>query len=259
MRLINRGDLSHEERDPEFKNILEKLTDFRQIIDIIQNSPYPMIETLNTIIALKGSNNLEIRESGQVFDKGFVEQPQESSGLIEKLLSVEEVSQFRKSLNASEIGSGKLLILGGKTCGKTDFIRQFNQGSISGVKSDQELDFTTIELAKNFNLQVFGIALEEKLSKIVETLSEGLVGYIFLIDSKQANELEYTNYVINNLTSKHEVPCAIAVTNLGKQANKIPQKIKSAIHLSNRTTLMACDVTNKDDVRKVLMSFAPLK
>ncbi len=259
MRLINRGDLSHKERDPEFKNFLEKLTDFRQIIDIIQNSPYPMIETLNTIIALKGSNNLEIRESGQVFDKRFGEQPQESSGLIEKLLSVEEVSQFRKSLNATEIGSGKLLILGGKTCGKTDFIRQFNQGSVSGVKSDQELDFTTIELAINFNLQVFGIALEEKLSKIVETLSEGLVGYIFLIDSKQTQELEYTNYVINNLISKHEVPCAIAVTNLGKQANKIPQKIKSAIHLSNRTTLMACDVTNKDDVRKVLMSLAPLK
>jgi signal recognition particle receptor subunit beta len=162
-------------------------------------------------------------------------------------------------LKAEELTSGKLLILGINTCGKTDFIRQFNQGSVSGVRSNQELDFTTIELAENLTLQVFGIALEERLSQIIEKLSEDLVGYIFLIDAKNESELEYTNYVINNLISVHQVPWTIAVTNLEKSMKSIPQKIKSGLSLPKGRTLLRCDVTNKDDVRKVVMSIKSIK
>jgi len=121
------------------------------------------------------------------------------------------------------------------------------------------LDFTTIELAENFSLQVFGITLEERLSQIIEKLSEGLVGYIFLIDAKREDEIEYTNYVISNLVSSHDVPWAIAVTNLENKEQKIPPKIKSGLNLPKGKTLLSCDVTNKDEVRKVVMSIKSTK
>jgi signal recognition particle receptor subunit beta len=259
MLVINQGDLLQRDKDPNFRNFIEKLSDYRQINDIIENSPYPMLETLNQLVALKKSENLKIREANDSFSELQSEQTQENSGLIEHLLSGDDVNLLRKNLKAEELTSGKLLILGSNTCGKTDFIRQFNQGSVSGVRSNQELDFTAMELAENFSLQVFGIALEERLSQIIEKLSEGLVGYIFLIDAKREAELEYTNYVISNLISIHEVPWTIAVTNIDNSEKKVPPKIRSGFDLPKGRTLLTCDVTNKDDVRKVVMSIKSVK
>lgn len=254
MMLVNQGDLFVKEKDSKFKNFLEKLLDFRQLYDIIENSPYPMIETLHQLISLKESKNLKFRESGKGFEELSIEQTQESSGLSERLLSLNEVNQLRKNLNATEMPSGKLLVLGGNTCGKTEFIRQFNQGSVSSVRSNQELDFTVIELAEDFSLQVFGITLAERLSQIIENLAEGLVGFIFLIDVSQESEWEYTNYIINNLFAAHEVPWTIAVTNLKKSVKKVPAKIKASINIGDKRNILTCDVKNKDDVRKVILS-----
>jgi len=254
MQVVNQGDLLQRERDPSFKNFIEILSDYRQINDVIENSPYPMLDTLNHLIDLKKSKNLKIRETDNIFNDFQSDQTQESSGLIERVLSGDDVNLFRKNIKAEDLVSGKLLILGSNTCGKSEFIRQFNQGSVSGVRSNQELDFTTIELAENFSLQVFGIALEERLSQIIEKLSEGLIGYIFLIDAKRDTEIEYTNYVINNLISIHNVPWTIAVTNIKSGTKKVPAKIKSALELPKGRSLLTCDVANKDDVRKVVMS-----
>lgn len=254
MKVVNKGDLLQNQRDDNFKNFIDKIDDFRQIIDIIENSPYRMIDTLEQLITLKKSKNLKIRESGAEFKDLYAEQVPESSGLVERLLTAAEVNKLQKNLKATDLTSGKLLILGNKNCGKTDFIRQFNQGSVSGVRSNQELDFTLIELAENFSLQVFGMALQENLSQIIEKLSEGLVGYIFLVDSDSKDELEYTNYVLANMISTHKVPYSVAVTNLPPSGKKIPPKIKSGIKLDRGKTLLTCDVTNKEDVRKVVMS-----
>ena len=259
MQVINQGDLLQKEADPNFKNFIEKLSDYRQINDIIENSPYPMLDTLNQLIGLKISENLKVREADDVFGDLQSEQSLERTGLTERLLSGDDVNLFRKNLNAEDLISGKLLILGGNTCGKTDFIRQFNQGSVSGVRSNQELDFTTIELAENFSLQVFGIALEERLSQIIEKLSEGLVGYIFLIDANRESEVEYTNYIIKNLISVHDVPWTIAVTNIEVSGKKVPAKIKSGLDLPKGRTLLTCNVTNKDEVRSVIMSIKSIK
>ena len=259
MQVVNQGDLVQRDRDPNFKNFIEKLSDYLQINDVIENSPYPMLDTLNHLIDLKKSKNLKIREADNIFNDLPSEQTQESSGLIERLLSGNDVNLLRKNIKAEDLVSGKLLILGSNTSGKTEFIRQFNQGSVSAVSSNQELDFTTIELAENFSLQVFGIALEERLSQIIEKLSEGLVGYIFLIDAKRESEIEYTNYVIKNLISVHNVPWTIAVTNIKNSTKKIPPKIKSGLELPKERSLLTCDLTNKDDVRKVVMSIKSIK
>ena len=80
-----------------------------------------------------------------------------------------------------------------------------------------------------------------------------------LIDARREAELEYTNYVISNLISVHEVPWTIAVTNIDKSGKKVPPKIKSVLDLPKGKTLLTCDVTNKDDVREVVMSIKSFK
>jgi len=253
--VTNEGDLLEQEKDPVFRNFVEKLSIFRPVFSIIENSPYNVLDSLTELITLKNNGNLQFKEIEEESDEEFpIETVQRSSGLVERLLTADEVRTLREKLQASELTSGKLLVLGSNTSGKTDFIRKFNQGSISAVRSDQDLDFTTIELADDFRLQLFGVAITERLSQIIEKLSENLLGYIFLVDAEDVDGLEFSNYIINNLTNIHTVPWAIAVTISQNGNKKIPSKMKTGLNLPKGRELLACDVSDKEDVRKVIMS-----
>lgn len=254
IRVINKGDLLQKSNDPDYKDFIEKLSEFRKIHDIIEFSPYPLLETVDQLLSMNKSKNLEVREAVELIEDLYVEKAREGIGLAELLLSSDQAKQLRKNLNAQELISGKLLILGTNTCGKTDFIRQFNQGSLSGVRSNQDLDFTKIELEKDFHLQVFGIAIDKRLTEIIEKLSEGLLGYIFLIDAEKQEELEYANYILNHLISAYSVPWTLAITNIDKKNSKLLKQIRSAIMLPGKRNIDTCDVTDKEDVRRVILS-----
>jgi signal recognition particle receptor subunit beta len=254
IRVIHQGDLFQIEKDPVFKDFIEKMNEFRSTYAVIGFSPYKMLDTLEQLIQLKNSNNLEFREvAGEIGDL-YVDEAYEGTGLAERLLSSKEVTELRTKLNAQELFSGKLLILGTKSCGKTDFIRLFNQGSRSGVRTNQDLDFTKVELDKDFYLQVFGISMDKKLTGIIKKLSEGLLGYIFLIDAEQPDVLEYSNYLMNYLVKTYSVPWACAVTNLNKKNTNQLRKIRTSLTIPPQRNMLVCDVTNKDDVRNVIMS-----
>jgi signal recognition particle receptor subunit beta len=258
LRVINQGDILQASLKTEFQDFIKHLAEFRKIHEIIEFSPYPMIETLTILQGLRKSKNLEFRETVSGIGEIYVEKTQQKVEQTEYLLKENEVKKLRKVLNAKDLTSGKLLILGSNTCGKTDFIRNFNQGSHSGVRTNQDLDFTRIDLATNFHLQVFGIVFDKRLMNIVEKLSEGLLGYIFLIDAEKPNELEYTNYIINHLTSIFDVPWTIALTNIDTKDSNLLKKIKSSLRIPDGRELHICDVTNIDDVRKIILSMATM-
>ncbi|MCK5344354.1 MAG: hypothetical protein KAR20_13160, partial [Candidatus Heimdallarchaeota archaeon] len=258
LRVINQGDILQANLKTEFEEFIRYLNEFRKIHEIIEFSPYPMIETLTILKNLRKSKNLEFRETVSGIGEIYVEKVQKKTALSEQLLKNSEVKKLRKILNARELTSGKLMILGSNTCGKTDFIRNFNQGSHSGVRTNQDLDFTKIDLASNFYLQVFGIVLDKRLMEIVEKLSEGLLGYIFLIDAEKPDEFEYTSYIINHLTSMFDVPWTIAVTNIDAKDTRLLRKIQSSIRVPDGRNLLICNMTDKEDVRKTILSMVAM-
>jgi signal recognition particle receptor subunit beta len=209
---------------------------------------------LERLIRLKETKNIEFRETAEEITDLFVEEKEDRVGLAEKLLSADEVAQLRRNLNAENLMNGKLIILGTNTCGKTDFIRNLNQGSISGIRTNQDLDFTKLELEKDFNLQIFGIAIDKKLTENIEKLSEGLVGYVILIDAEKPEELEFTNYIVNHLMSLFPAPWTAAITNLDKNNKKEEKKLQQKIRLPDARDIGICDVTNKEDVRALILA-----
>jgi len=56
------------------------------------------------------------------------------------------------------------------------------------------------------------------------------------------------------LISVHDVPWTIAVTNIEGKGKKVPPKIKSGLDIPKDRPLLTCDVSNKDDVREVILS-----
>ncbi len=254
IRVINQGDLLQRQKDPVYAELIANMSLFRGIHEIIEFSPYEMIPTVDMLLQLNQSKNLEFRETAQEIGDLYVEESQDRLGIAERLLTDDEVLKLRKQLDAQSINSGKLIILGTNTCGKTEFIRNFNQGSLSGVRSNQELDFTKIELDNSFHLQVFGIALDKRLTEIVKKLSEGLLGYIFLIDAERPDEFEYTTYIMNNLISVNDVPFAVAVTNIASGDKKKLKQVTQNVRVPGNRQLRICDVSDKEEVKKVILS-----
>jgi signal recognition particle receptor subunit beta len=257
IRVINQGDILPKAKDGKYKNFIKKLTQFTKLSDILESSPFGILDTLNHVVDLRKENYLDLKIRKDDFDLPSVYEKQESSGLVEKLLSPEDSEVLQKKLRAESLTAGKLIILGTNTCRKTDFIRQMSQGSISNMRSNQDLDYAKVELTSNFTLQVFGIPLDRKLAGVVSKLSGGLIGYIILIDAQRPDELEYTNYIINNLITTHNAAISLAITNISTNNKKAINEVKKIIIPSDGREILVCDVANKDDIRKVLLSLSP--
>ena len=256
--IVNKGDLSVKMKDPQYKELIDRLTGYKRIQELIEISPYGIIETLDHLLELKGNNHLEIKEKSQLgIEELAIEESFERSGLEEPILDASEIENFRSNLKANEINTGKFLIIGAKTCGKTEFIRQFNRGSLSVVRSNQDLDFTKIELLDDFYLLVFGLSIDETLINMVKKLSDGLLGYTFLIDAQRSDDFEHINYLINQLTTAYKLPWSVAVTNIDSNDDKMLNKVSAFIQLPDNRKMNVCDVTNKDDVKKVILSVSP--
>jgi signal recognition particle receptor subunit beta len=259
VRVIHQGDLLSTIKDTAQKNFFKKLTEFKKIHDILEISPYGILDTIDHLLILKEKHYLEVEKGIEEIEDLAIEEKVEKSGLAESLLTMEDSNVLRKKLNAQELNNGKLIIIGTNTCGKTDFIRQFAQGGISGVRSNQDLDFSKVELDQDFSLLVFGISIDKRLTSIMEKLSEELVGYIFLIDAMKPDQFEFTNYILNHLTATYLVPIAIAITNIEPGDKKLFNHIKSIIHIPDKREPLICDVTKREDVKNVIMSIEQYK
>jgi len=256
LRVINQGDILQPEKDKIFVDFIQYLLTFRKIHEVVEFSPYALLETLDILEKLNGSKNLEFRETVSGIGEIYVEKAQKKTITTEHIFKAGEVKKLRKILSAKNLSGGKLLILGINTCGKTDFIRNFTHGSHGAVRTNQDLDFTKVDLDTDFHVQVFGLVIDKRLMEIVEKLSEGLLGYIFLVDAENPDEFEYTSYIITHLTNLFDVPWTIAVTNIDVKNVTLLKKIKSDIRVPDKRNLLICDVTNKDEVKKTILSMA---
>jgi signal recognition particle receptor subunit beta len=258
-KVVNQGDLLLNNREEKYTSFIENLSEFREIYRVIEISPFAMTETLDKLLEIKKTKNLEARETADAVEDLYLEKAQDTTGLRESVFSTQEIGQLRRTLNAVDLNRGKLLILGTNTSGKSEFVRNLHQSSQSKIPLEQDLDFTKIELTKDFYLLIFGLALDKKITETIAKLSEGLLSYVFLIDAQHLEEIEYTNYVINHLVSLYNVPWAIAVTNLDKNNNKLLSKVKAQVRLPDDRALQICDVKNREEVRQIIKSISPTK
>jgi len=203
---------------------------------------------------LNNHNNLEIRDHSGIDIDSLPELESESkSGLVEHLLGAKEVDYLREILKAEEFSMGKLLILATDVMDKTNFIHIFNQGDRTPIRTNKELDYTRIDLDDYFSLNVFGMSLDQKLKESIQKVSQGLSGYIILINAQTPENFEYANYIISFLNDTYSVPWTVAITNTADD-DTLFNKVESKIKVPENRALVPCDVSQKDDIKNVILS-----
>ena len=254
LKLINRGDVVSGIKNDYYKAVLDKLKNFTVLQELLAYSQINFIELADWLLELKNKDNLEIRDDSGIDVDSLPELVTESkSGLVEHLLGAKEVEYLREILHAEEFSMGKLLILATDAMDKTNFIHIFNQGDKTPVRTNKELDYTRINLDDYFTLNVFGVSLDQKLKDSIQKVSQGLLGYIILINARKPENFEYANYIIGFLNDTYSVPWTVAITDTADD-DEVFNKVEKKIRIPENRDLIPCDVSQKDDIKNVILS-----
>ena len=254
IKLINRGDVLPHLKNDYYKTVTDKLTNFTILQEVLAYSQINFIELADWLLDLKSKNNLEIRDDSGIDVDSLPELETESkSGLVEHLLGAKEVEYLREILHAEEFSMGKLLILATDVMDKTNFIHIFNQGDRTPIRTNKELDYTRIDLDDYFSLNIFGVSLDQKLKDSIQKVSQGLLGYIILINAQTPENFEYANYIISFLNESHSVPWTVVITNTADD-DKLFDEVVSKIRIPENRDLIPCEVSQKDDIKNVILS-----
>ena len=254
IRLINRGDVLPHLKNEYYKVVADKLVNFAILQEVLAFSQINFIELAEWLFELKNQDNLDIRDDSGIDVDNLPEmESHQKSGLAEHLLGAKEVNYLREILHAEEVTTGKLLILATDIMDKTNFIHIFNRGDRTPVRTNKELDYTRIDLDGYFSLNVFGVSLDQKLKDSIQKVSQGLLGYIILINAKKPENFEYANYIIGFLKDTYTAPWTVVITNTDDD-DELFNKVEAKIKIPENRDLIPCDISQKDDIKNAILS-----
>ncbi len=162
--------------------------------------------------------------------------------------------------------SVKVVITGPFNAGKTTFIkavseitvlsteRQISETSGEGAgETTVAMDFGRITISDDVVLYLFGTPGQERFSFMWETLSEGMLGFVVLVDSKSDESISDAIGMIQFFTRMSDVPFVVA-------ANKVPasdverlRSLRATIGLAEGVPLLPVDARDRESVKAVLL------
>jgi small GTP-binding protein len=162
--------------------------------------------------------------------------------------------------------SVKVVVTGPFNAGKTTFIKAVSEITVlsterqisdtSGEGSGETtvaMDFGRITISDDVVLYLFGTPGQERFSFMWETLSEGMLGFVLLVDAEDPDSFEDAKSMIAFFRNMSDVPFVVA-------ANKVPptdvsalRAVRSAIGLDEDSALLPVDARDRDSVKAVLL------
>ncbi len=162
--------------------------------------------------------------------------------------------------------SVKVVITGPFNAGKTTFIKTVSEitvlsteRQISDVSGEGKgettvaMDFGRISISDDVVLYLFGTPGQERFSFMWETLSEGMLGFVLLVDSTSADSIRDATGMIEFFTKMSDVPFVVAA-NRGEPADaQTLSSLREQLRLAEEVPLLALDAMDKDSVKEVLL------
>ncbi len=162
--------------------------------------------------------------------------------------------------------SVKIVVTGPFNAGKTTFIKSISEitvlsteRQISDTSAEGEgettvaMDFGRITVSDDVVLYLFGTPGQSRFSFMWETLSEGMLGFVLLVDSGDAGSFEDARQMIEFFTEMSDVPYVIAANKLdGDDADGLAH-VRSQLGLADDSPLIAVNARSRDSVKEVLL------
>lgn len=162
--------------------------------------------------------------------------------------------------------SVKVVITGPFNAGKTTFIKTVSEITVlsterqvsdvsneGGGETTVAMDFGRISISDEVVLYLFGTPGQERFSFMWETLSEGMLGFVLLVDSTSPESIHDATQMIEFFTKMSDVPFVVAANRGGDLDEAALDGLRSEIALSPDVPLLPVDARDKDSVKEVLL------
>jgi len=162
--------------------------------------------------------------------------------------------------------SVKVVVTGPFNAGKTTFIKSVSEITVlsterqvsdvsgeGGGETTVAMDFGRITVSDDVVLYLFGTPGQERFSFMWETLSEGMLGFVLLVDAQAPDTIEDARSMISFFTEMSDVPFVVAGNKVGADDVESLRDLRSKLELNDNVPLLPVDARDKDSVKAVLL------
>lgn len=162
--------------------------------------------------------------------------------------------------------SVKVVVTGPFNAGKTTFIKAVSEITVlsterqvsdvsgeGGGETTVAMDFGRITVSDDVVLYLFGTPGQERFSFMWETLSEGMLGFVLLVDAMAPDTIEDARSMIAFFTEMSDVPFVVAGNKVAADDVDTLRDLRSQLALDDKVPLLPVDARDKDSVKAVLL------
>lgn len=160
----------------------------------------------------------------------------------------------------------KMVITGPFAAGKTQFIQTISEievvaterriSDFTGVIKEATtvaMDFGRIRVDDDLVLYLFGTPGQKRFDFMWEILSEGMLGFVVIVDSSRSETFREAQEIIQIFRSYAATPFVIAANKQDLPDAWSAEDLKIVLGLDSETKVLPCIARDKESVKQVLL------
>ena len=160
----------------------------------------------------------------------------------------------------------KMVITGPFSAGKTEFIQSVSEIDVVSterkISSDAErvkedttvaMDFGRITVDDDLVLYLFGTPGQRRFDFMWEILSEGMLGFIVLVDSVRPETFREAKHILEVFKSYASTPFVVAANKQDLPDSWSPEDVRIALKIDKDVKVLGCVARDKETVKEVLL------
>src|SRR5512136_2168669 len=160
----------------------------------------------------------------------------------------------------------KMVVTGPFSAGKTEFIRSISEIDVVSterkISSEAErikdtttvaMDFGRITVDDDLVLYLFGTPGQKRFDFMWEVLSEGMLGFIVVVDSTRPETFREARSILETFRAYAPTPYVVAANKQDMKEAWDPGDMRHALRLDSKVKFLPCTATNKDSVKAILL------
>jgi small GTP-binding protein len=160
----------------------------------------------------------------------------------------------------------KMVVTGPFSAGKTQFIQSVSEIDVVAterkITSEAErvkstttvaMDFGRITVDDNLVLYLFGTPGQRRFDFMWEILSEGMLGFIVMVDSTRPETFREARNILETFRAYAPTPYVVAANKQDMPDAWDIEDMRVALRLDSKVKLLPCVAVNKETVKNVLL------
>jgi signal recognition particle receptor subunit beta len=174
-----------------------------------------------------------------------------------------------RARRAKTVRPFKIVVTGPFAAGKTTLIKTISEVAIVGTernvsdetqstkpKTTVAMDFGRITFADDLSLFLFGTPGQRRFEVMWEILSEGMIGFILLVNAGDWRSVEEASHILDQFRRYAEVPYVVGITHLDdaeETLEVVSAKVRETLELPEPIAVLECDPRQREDVKTLML------